>query len=269
MKKLFWFFLIPGVLSADFGIRNQIEFHAKYQKFDFGLQDALVYFRFDGLIHLPKTWQLYLRSDVPFIALWGEKAENVSLSEDGIIVSPGSPGSHMEVRMRKLWEIGLGDVSTRFFFVTPFIDKGKKTVLGFGSEIAFPTAQEPDIGTGRFWARPIVGIRWDFPHLGNWSWFSLLFKYQFSFAGDKSRPSFQIFSLQPVFIYTFGDQWSLIIAPESQYNVLEKTWFVPAAINFTKGFSKHYSMSLGYQRGVITDFAVFRDEVEFIVRYSF
>ncbi len=265
-----WFFLLPlTIVWADFGVQNQVELHAKYQNLAFELQDVVVYARLDSATALPQNWQLYLRLDIPYMWLWGKQQELISIGEDGIVVAPETEGAQTKVKMTPLREQGLADLLTRAFFVTPALDEAKRVTVGFGSELTFPTAQEPDLGTGKYAARPMAGVKWDFPQLGIGSWLAFLCKYEFSFAGHKDRSSFQILYLQPVFVYGFGKDWALVLSPEAQYDVREKKWFIPAAINLTKGFGRHFSCSVSYQRGLVTAFPVFQDEAELILRYIF
>jgi hypothetical protein len=270
MNKLgFLFVLTTAMLWADFGIQNQLEFHAKYQTLGFGLRDVLTYLRADGAIPLPGQWEMYVRLDIPYMWLWGKEKEVISIGDDGIIVPPEAPDAHTIVKKTPFQEAGLADVGGRFFFVTPGLDQAKSLAIGFGSEFGFPTAQEVDLGTGKYWARPMVGFKWDIPNLGYGSWLAFLLKYQFSFAGHKDRSPFQIFAMQPVFVYPFAPTWTLCFSPEIQYTVRGTAWFVPIAASLTKAFTSHFSLSLSYQKGLVTNFFVFKNEVELTMRYVF
>lgn len=267
MKYLFYYLTLPGVLLwADFGIQDQFEFHSKYQNLAFELQDVVIYSRLEKAICLPKERQLYLRIEIPYAFLWGKEKELISLDEDGI-VSPPERAKTRIIKKTAFKEQGVADLLTKIFFVIPI--EGKNALFGFGSEFTFPTAQEPDLGVGKYAACPVAGMKWNFPHLGDGSSLALFAKYQFSIAGDSNRAPFQILHLQPVFAYAFKNNWVLVLSPEFQYNVREKKWFVPTAISLGKNFEKHFAISLSYQKGIVTDFPVFQDEVELVLRYIF
>jgi hypothetical protein len=271
MKRIILLLLLPiSLLWADFGIKSQCELHAKYQSLKFGLQDALTYLRMDQVLYLPKTWELYLRLDVPYMWLWGVEKQLISIGDDGIIVSPDTRGAHTMMRKTAFQEHGLSDLLIRAFFVTPSVNQSGSITLGFGSEFTFPTAQDVDLGSGKYAARPVVGFKWDLPTVGKGgSWFALLSKYLFSFAGNKSRPSYQILFFQPVFIYNFAIDWALVLAPELQYNILQPGWFIPASATLARNIGKHFSCSVTYQKGLVTKYPVFQQEVELVLRYGY
>jgi hypothetical protein len=263
------FFAPTAYLLADFGIQSQNELHVKYQNLGFGLKDLIIYDRLEGAWTLPKNWQIYLRLDIPYMMLWGKDKEFVSIGDEGIIVPPGSSDTPSKMKVMPFKEKGLADIGSRAFIVSPPVDSADRVTLGFGSEFGFPTAQDEDLGTGKYWARPLAGFKWDFPCLGQGSWFAFLAKYQFSYAGDPKRSSFRIFFVQPVFVYRISNDWILATAPELQYSLQQKAWFIPASINFTKVSGEHFSCTFAYQRALLKDFPVFEDEVELTFRYAF
>lgn len=260
-------------LFADFGITPQVEFHSKYQNLDFGLTDAIVYARFDGANSFSNGWQIYSRLDLPYMWLWGKQTEIISIDLGGIVAveqKNQSPKTTKKIKKTTSFkERGFSDILTRAFFVTPPLDSKKRVTCGFGSELTFPTAQKVDLGTGKYAARPMVGLKYDLPNLGISSWVAGLLKYQFSYAGSEKRDSYQIFFIQPVFIYGFKKGWTLAITPEIQYNVLTHKWFIPAPITLTRTITDHFSLTAAYQKGIVTAFPVFNQEVELTMRYTF
>lgn len=270
MKKFCFliFIFFTQIVRGDFGIQNQLELHTKYQNLEFELKDVLIYGRWDGAFNLPKKWQLYLRFDLPYMWLWGKEMQVISIGDDGLIVPP-EKATHTVQKKVSFREVGLADIGNRFFFVTPGLDSAQRVTIGFGSEFGFPSATDVDLGTGKYWARPMLGVKWDFPTLGVGSWLAFLAKYQFSFAGQADRSSFQILALQPVFIYALNQNWTFVTSPEIQYDIMEKNWFIPFSINITRVFTSNFSMTAAYQKGLLTDFPVFQDEVELTLRYAF
>jgi hypothetical protein len=265
LKYSFFLFLFSAFsLSADFDVKTKAELHWKYQNLVFDLQDYVLYGRIDKSFHLPKNWQGYLRLEIPFIWLWGNKTEFVAVDAEGIVdieveQPPMIPVTH------PLKESGLADLLTRIFFTTPSL--GKFT-LGIGSDVTYPTAQEPDIGTGKYSARPMIGIKYDWPDLSSGAMTALFIKYQFSFAGDPNRPSFRILFLQPIFSCSF-QEWAIGTSPEIQFNCKTKQWFIPMNFNFSKRFHNQIVLSAQYQRGLLTQFPVFQDEVEMTLTWLF
>lgn len=267
MKKCILFLLLSSaLLYGDFGIQPQMEIHGKYQNLDLHLQDVVIYGRIEGVCHLPQNWQLYTRLDIPYLWLWGKKIQFISIDEDGIVSITEEKEGSQKIKT-PFRERGLGDILTRAFFVSPLI--GDRTSIGFGSELTFPTAQQHDLGTGKYSARPMIGFKCDLPEIGEGSFAGFLGKYQFSFAGSKHRASFQILSLQPLFVYMFAPSWTLALTPEYQLNIRTQKWFIPIQGCVTKAFTDHFSVTLAYQKGVVTDFPVFQQEVEFTIRYTF
>lgn len=204
-----------------------------------------------------------MRFDLPYIWLWGKQIEFVQLGEEGIIVD--IPEANIAPVVKPFKEQGLSDISTKAFFVTPHI--GNLT-FGFGSEFAFPTAQKSELGTGKYSAKPMVGIKYDLPSLFSGSWTAFLLKYQFSYAGRRDRTSFRIFTMQPVLVFTFPKGWAFSLNSETQYNCKIRKWFVPISANIGKVFGRS-TLCVQYQKGLITSFPVYKDDIEVILSYLF
>lgn len=263
MKHYLFLLLLPlSIVQADFNIRSGIEMHWKYQNLISDLEDYTLMARFDRAFDLENGGQIYFRAELPYIWLWGSKDQEVELDADGIIFfDPHMAHIHTNVN-----ENGIGDLVTKVFCSTAQL--GDAAQIGMGSEFIFPTAQKDDLGGGKYAARPIVGFRWHFPTLGNGASVLFFTKYQFSFAGQKDRPSYQIFSMEPIFTIAYGKGWRFTTGPEVQYNCKTAQWFVP--VNFTLSrVMDQVVCSLEYQRGLVTNFPVFQDEVELTISYKF
>ncbi len=249
--------MIPLGLCADFGMRTRGEMLWKYQNLDFDLQDYVLTGRVEKAFVLPQKWQGAVRAEFPYIWLWGKREEVIELDGSGIIAEAPAPSiiSHMIPFTQQ----GFGDMSAKAFFTTP---NWSGVTWGFGSDFTFPTAQKIELGTGKYAAHPILGGKYDLPSLGSGA--SLIFytKYLFSFAGNENRPSYRVFTIQPICILRFYETWAFSLGSESQLDCKELKWFVPISITLGKAVREKFTFSAQYQRGIVTDFPIFQDEVE-------
>lgn len=266
MPFLLILFLIGNFcLFADFHMNTEIDLRWKYQDLGPRTSAQVLIARFDKVFSLPFERELYLRLDVPYMWLKSRERELIEVDEEGIVSTTDEHFHNLRrvvTTHHHIKENGLSDILTKAFIVLPF---PHHMHLGLGSDFMFPTATARAIGTGKYRARPTIGIEW-----GNtWFWTALLARYEFSYAGQSHRPSIRIFYIQPVLFFDLPQNWCFAFAPESQYNCKTDQWFVPFTVFAAKGIGNHFYSSIEYKVGLVIDFPVYRQEVEVTFCYVF
>jgi hypothetical protein len=134
---------------------------------------------------------------------------------------------------------GLGD--TQFQAV---LSKELDARQGFGFGVRFwaPTASGDEFGNGRWRMAPAVGYRYSLPELSKDSYFQLVTRYQFDFAGDPSRSHTSNLQLGPTLNIAFLNGLSLALFPSTdiRYNFMTHKWFVPFDVEIAKQWNKNF-----------------------------
>jgi hypothetical protein len=165
-------------------------------------------------------------------------ATNYQLRLQPSFFKPLEGGSAMLVRsivpLRKQnWpsgDGGLGDISVLPYYVP---DVRSSTFVGYGLALSLPTATEPSLGTGKWSAGPAVL----FAQTGQPITWGGLAQQLWSFAGQDSRNSVNVTTLQPFLTYLLGGGWSATLTSESSYNwngAAGQRWVVPLAVSASK-----------------------------------
>jgi hypothetical protein len=127
---------------------------------------------------------------------------------------------------------GLGDIN-----LTPFFSPsaGGEFVWGAGPSISFPTASDPQLGSGKWSAGPsAVGMWIKKPWL-----VGALVQHLWSFAGDGDRRNVNNTLFQPFVNYNLDDGWYLVSSPIITINWAAEggdRWTVPVGGGFGKIF---------------------------------
>jgi hypothetical protein len=177
------------------------------------------------------TWTPKARYERPFDLYDGWKVsarvEFTAVSSDEGSDPPGTFAS------------GLGD--TQFQAV---LSKELDAQQGFGFGLRFyaPTAVDDQFGNGRWRMAPAAGYRYSLPDLSKDSYFQIVARYQFDFAGDPNRNHTSNLQLGPTLNIGLPDGLSLAIFPSTdiRYNFLAREWFVPLDVEFAKQWNKSF-----------------------------
>lgn len=140
---------------------------------------------------------------------------------------------------------GLGDITLVPYYVP---DVRSSTFVGYGAALSLPTATQSSLGTGKWSAGPAVL----FAQTGQPITWGGLAQQLWSFAGQSSRDSVNVTTLQPFFTYLLGGGWSATVTSESSYNwngSAGQRWLVPVAVSTSKvvDIGGHFlNLGLGY-----------------------
>lgn len=121
-------------------------------------------------------------------------------------------------------DFGLSDTLSSFFFSPKEPVNG--IIFGVGPAIAWPTATNSELGTGKWSAGPtaVVLTQQDGLTVG------ILSNHLWSFAGDEDRAAVNQTFLQPFASYAWPSGFSLTLNSESTYNWQTDEWTVPVNV---------------------------------------
>lgn len=137
--------------------------------------------------------------------------------------------------------------------------------FGFGLRLIAPTASEPALGTGKWLMLPTVGYRYSLPEISDGSYFQLVARYRFDFAGDATRSHVSDLQLAPSLNIALPKSWYLTLFPSTdiRYNFMRREWFVP--FNFEIGRALNEKVQAGLEIGfpmLQGDFPVYKFKAE-------
>jgi hypothetical protein len=114
--------------------------------------------------------------------------------------------------------------------------------VGFGLRFYAPTATDDQFGNGRWRMAPAAGYRYSLPELSKDSYFQIVARYQFDFAGDPNRNHTSNLQLGPTLNIGLPADLSVAIFPSTdiRYNFMTHEWFVPLDIEFAKQWTKGF-----------------------------
>jgi hypothetical protein len=167
-----------------------------------------------------------------------DDATNYQLRLQPSFFKPLEGGSALLVRtivpLRKLnWptgDAGLGDISVIPYYVP---DIRSSTFVGYGAALNMPTATDSSLGTGKWSAGPAFL----FAQTGQPITWGGLVQQVWSFAGQDSRNSVSVATVQPFVTYLLGGGWSATVTSESSYNwngAAGQRWVVPVTLATAK-----------------------------------
>lgn len=150
-------------------------------------------------------------------------------------------------------KFGLADSQYQGYFVPK--SKGNLT-WGIGPTLTFPTATATSLGAGKWGAGPgAVVVLTKKPIV-----MGALVNNVWSYAGDSSRPSTSVMTIQPFFNYNLSDGWYVATVPviTANWNASAgNKWTLPIGGGFGRVFKigeQHVNMSLrGYWNAVRPD----------------
>ena len=114
--------------------------------------------------------------------------------------------------------------------------------VGFGVRFWAPTATGDQFGNGRWRMAPTFGYRYSLPELSQDSYFQLVTRYQFDFAGDPNRSHTSNLQFGPTLNIAFADGLSFALFPSTdiRYNFMTREWFVPFDFEIAKQWNKYF-----------------------------
>lgn len=170
--------------------------------------------RHDQRIELGDGWRVNLRVDAPLVFAR-------ELDEAG--------GHHNTS--------GLGDVLLQAIFVHL---RTTNQGFGIGAQLIMPTAGGDALGTGKWRIRPTAGYRWPLTSISETSFFQLIARYDFSFAGDDDRRDVRQLQVAPnLEIGLEGNAYvSFFPSTDIRYNFVRDELFVPINVEVGKEWGK-------------------------------
>lgn len=177
------------------------------------------------------TWTQKVRYERPFELYDGWKiAPRVELTAVATNDGTSAPGAFAS---------GLGD--TQFQAVLSKVLDAREGI-GFGLRFWAPTASDDLLGNGRWRMAPAVGYRYSLPELSQESYFQLVTRYQFDFAGDPDRKHTSNLQLGPTLNMGLPDGLSVALFPATdiRYNFMTHEWFVPFNVEIAEQWTSAF-----------------------------
>jgi hypothetical protein len=144
--------------------------------------------------------------------------------------------------------------------------------VGFGLRFIAPSATDPAFGTGKWLMLPTVGYRYSLPEISNGSYFQLVARYRFDFAGDPTRSHLSDLQLAPSLNVVLPHSWYVTFFPSTdiRYNFMRREWFVPFDIEIGREISKSLQAGLELALPMLQgNFPVYKFKVEAHVTFLF
>jgi len=177
------------------------------------------------------TWTPKLRYERPFDLDDGWKfAARVEFTAVSTEDGSNPPGT---------FATGLGDTQFQGVFSK---ELDAREGVGFGLRFFAPTATDDQFGNGRWRMAPAAGYRYSLPELSQDSYFQIVTRYQFDFAGDPNRSHTSSLQFGPTLNIGLPDGLSVAIFPSTdiRYNFMTHEWFVPLDVEFAKQWTKGF-----------------------------
>jgi len=111
--------------------------------------------------------------------------------------------------------------------------------LGLGAQLIVPAARKDALGKGKWRLRPTAGYRWSVD-LTPGSFFQLVVRYDFSFAGKKNRNNVRELQFAPNLEVALPDEAYVSIFPSTdiRYNFVRNRFFLPANLEIGKSWGR-------------------------------
>jgi hypothetical protein len=195
--------------------------------------------RSDLKFNLAPQWELALRGDLPFTG------KNPIAADD-------PTGEFVD---------GLGDADVQAALIRT-IDA--RWAAGAGVRIVAPTGA-PDLTSGKWQALPIIGARAMLPELSEGSFFTGLFRYDVSFAGDPSKRNISNLQLAPTLNVNLPERWFVTFYPNPDIRInygdpvtgQTGRLFLPMDVLFGRDLTKTVTVSLEIGIPIIKDYPVY------------
>ncbi len=122
---------------------------------------------------------------------------------------------------------GTSDVKIRLLHATPLPNQW---YTGYGLEATLPTASDPLLGSGKWQARPELGLVRFFGNPTHIKGSFLLgVDYRFDFAGQSGRDHISVLGIAPNIDY-WGNRWYIGYYATWTYDFIHKIWDIPVDV---------------------------------------
>lgn len=225
---------------------SRFDLRYKYQRVN-GKQDAYILTpRLDVPIKFESGWQIATRVDLPIMTRTD-------------VPSRDNPSGD--------YESGMSDLLTQVLAITPPIGRG---VIGFGTQVIWPTADQDQFGAGKYQLVPTLGGVYYPAGLPKGSFIGGLLRYQFDVAGKDNRTDVEQLIVQPFLNINLPRQWFVTFGPEMRMNLkANDNWHIPFDITVGKLITKSIVVSVEGKHTVVNDFDPYDWEVEFRIGFFF
>jgi hypothetical protein len=196
---------------------HRLDYFLEYLRTNGGVDTLTPKIRYERPFDLYNSWKLALRAE--FSA--------VSTNDAGGSNPPGS------------FATGLGDTQFQAVLSKEF---DARQGAGVGLRFWAPSASGDVFGNGRWRMAPAFGYRYSLLELSQDSYFQLVTRYQFDFAGDPNRSHTSNLQFGPTLNIAFADGMSFALFPSTdiRYNFMTREWFVPFDFEIAKQWNKHF-----------------------------
>lgn len=126
------------------------------------------------------------------------------------------------------YSTGIGDLNVFDIFLL----KTEGVQLGIGPQITAPTAEQDELGTGK-WQAGLSAIAIDSSPRGL---LGALVQYQSSFAGDHDRPHVESATFQPFIIHNLEKGWYLRSTGTWTFDLKNDTHYIPVGLGLGKAW---------------------------------
>lgn len=227
---------------------TRIDLRLKHIDLPGGFDTQLLTLRADKPFMLGGGWQLSTRLDLPFMLTDVPSRDNPN-------------GDH---------EYGMADSLFQGLLITPPLDAGERWVMAFGTQVLFPTGSHDQMGTGKWQLAPTVAVRAGLPEVSPGSFFALIVRDQFSFAGAGDRRDINDLVIQPIINFQLPDNWFITMAPEMRFNLEEGgDAFIPFDIQVGKMIRPGVVGSVQFDVPIVDDYEQYDWQVEFRIGFFF
>jgi hypothetical protein len=181
---------------------------------EFNEEDTTVTLRYTAPVPLDDGWQANLRMDLPFRII----------DEEAPATDSGG-------------DVGLGDMLFQAIFVRHV---NEREGFGIGTQLIVPTAAGEEFGSGKWRLRPTAGYRWLLPEISEETFFQLLARYDFSFAGDDDRADVSELQFAPNLEIGLPGRayFSIFPSTDIRYNFEQDEFFLPLNLEVGKEWDR-------------------------------
>jgi hypothetical protein len=165
------------------------------------------------------------------------------------------------------YQFGMGDLMTELIVLKAL---NARWAVGTGVRLAFPTASEAEMGTGKYRAMPEVGARYLWPEISPGSFALGLMRYNFDYAGDSQRRHISVLQFEPQLNISLPETWfvALYPSPDIRVNLGHKRpgdsgyLFLPFDAMVGKIIGKGLVTSLEIAFPIVNDYKVYDYKIE-------
>ncbi len=160
---------------------------------------------------------------------------------------------------------GLADFKVRLAHTTPLTGQW---YLGYGLEATLPTATESVLGSGKWQARPELGVMYFFGQPDHVKGSILLgADYRFDFAGQSNRSHVSVLGISPNIDY-WGNKWYAGYYATWTYDFINKIWDIPIDVEVGYTFMPKWTLAFEYIQPLLKE-RIYNYEYSAKIRYMF